>query len=100
MYVRPTGRFIRTVAGTDNDGTIRYQRLEWNGGDVIADGATTAEGYGATPVDRAHFIVDTIRIHLARQACTRHRDDVSAIEAILDTQDRWCPACGSRLPTQ
>jgi hypothetical protein len=97
--LRPSGRFIRAIAGTDNDGAIRYQEREVNEGDVIACGTTAVEGYGTTPLKRAKFIVDTIRIHLARQACTHNRDALSSIEAILGTQVRWCPACGTRLPT-
>lgn len=99
LDLRPTGRFIRTVAGTDDDGTIHYQQRELTEGDVIADG-TTAEGYGATLVERAHFIIDTIRTHLARLACTHHRDSLPAIEAALGKQVSWCPACGARLPTR
>lgn len=97
---RPTGRFVRTVDSTNDDGTFRYQERELDEGDVIADGTTAAEGYGTTPVERAQFIVDTIRIHLARQACRYHRDDLSAIEAMLGTKANWCPTCGTRLPTR
>ncbi|MDT5171097.1 MAG: hypothetical protein QOD02_4438 [Mycobacterium sp.] len=66
-------------------------------GDVIAHNTTAAEGYGTTPVERAQFIVDTIRIPLGRQACTHHLDELSSIEAILGTEALWCPACGTRL---
>lgn len=96
--VRPSGRSVRTVAGTDNDGATRYEEREVDEGDVIAYGTTDIEGYGATPLERARFITDTIRIHLARQACTLHRNDLSAIRAILGAPVRWCPACGTRLP--
>jgi hypothetical protein len=95
--LQPSGRYVRVVAGTDNDGAIHYREREVDEGDVIADRTTTAEGYGTTPVERAQFIVDTIRIHLARQACTHHRDDLASIEALLGTQARWCPLCGTRL---
>jgi hypothetical protein len=44
--------------------------------------------------------VDTIRIHLARQACTLHHHDLSSIEALLGSQISWCPACGTRLSTR
>lgn len=100
LDLQPSGRFVRTVAGADNDGALGYRERELDVGDVIADGTTAAEGYGATPVERAQFIVDTIRIHLTRQACTHHRDDLSSLEAILGTTVRWCPACGTRLPTR
>jgi hypothetical protein len=68
LDLRPTGRFIRTVAGTDNDGATCYEERELDQGNVIAYGATDIEGYGTTPLERAQFITDTIRIHLARQA--------------------------------
>jgi len=97
LDLRPSGRFVRTIAGTDNDGAIQYQQIESNEGDVISDGTTAAEGYGTKPVERAQFIVDIIRIHLARQACTHHRDDLPSIQAKLGTEVRWCPACGTRL---
>ena len=94
----PTGRFIRTVAGTDNDGATCYAERELDQGDVIARGTTDIEDYGTTPLERAQFIIDTIRIHLARQACTHHHDDLTSIQAVLGTPARWCPACGTRLP--
>lgn len=97
LDLRPTGRFARAIAGTDNDGTIHYQEQESVEGDVISSGNTDTEGYGTTPVERAQFIVDTIRIYLARQACTHHRDHLASIEAILGTQTRWCPNCGTHL---
>jgi len=89
LDLRPSGRFVRTVAGTDNNGTIHYQEREVDEGDIIADGTIAAEGYRTTPVERARFIVDTIRIHLARQACTHHRGVLPAIEAVLGTHVRW-----------
>ncbi|WGI36054.1 hypothetical protein QDT91_29070 (plasmid) [Mycolicibacterium aubagnense] len=100
LDLRPSGRFVRTVAGTDDDGTVTYQRRELDGGDIIASGTTDVEGYGATPVQRAWFIVDTIGIHLIRKACTHRRGGLSAIDAVLGTQARWCPACGTRLPAR
>jgi hypothetical protein len=75
-----------------------YEERELNQGDVIACGTTDIEGYGTTPVERAQFIIDTIRIHLTRQACTHHHDDLTSIQAALGKPTRWCPACGTRLP--
>jgi hypothetical protein len=97
LDLRPSGRFLQAIASTANDGTVSYREREVDEGDVIAQGTTSAEGYGTRPVERAQFIVDTIRIHLVRQACTYHRDDLSSIEAALGVQARWCPACGTRL---
>jgi hypothetical protein len=93
----PSGRFIRAFAGTDDDGATRYHEREVYEGDVIAYGTTAAESYGTTPLERAKFIVDTIRLHLTREACTHHRDHLASIEAILGAAARWCPACGTRL---
>ena len=60
----------------------------------FARGTTDIEGYGLTPVERAKFIVDMIRMHLAREACNLHVEDLSSIEALLGREIRWCPACG------
>lgn len=92
---RPSGRISRTVA--DNDGVTFYDERELDQGDVIACGTTDIEGYGATLLARAPFITDAIRIHLARQACTHHHDDLASIQALLGTPARWCLACGTRL---
>jgi hypothetical protein len=99
LDLRPSGRFVRVGAGTDNDGTTRYDEHELDEGDVIAYGTTDIEGYGTTLLERAQFIIDTIRIHLARLACTHHHNDLSAIEVLLGAPPRWCPTCGARLPT-
>jgi len=95
---RPSGYYWRAVIGTDHEGAPVYENREWEEGDIIASGTTDAEGYGTTLVERAQFIVDTIRIHLARRACTYHRGDLSSIEAILGAPAYWCPTCGVRLP--
>lgn len=100
LDLRPSGRFIKVFAGTDDDGTLRYRERELDDGDIITSGTTAAGGYGTTPVERAKFIIDTIRIHLARQACTLHHSDLSSLEALLGSEIRWCPACGTRLPTR
>jgi hypothetical protein len=89
---------VRAITGTDTDGTIRHQEHESVEGDVIASGTTDTEGSSTTPVERAQFILDTIRVYLARQACTHHRDHLASIEAILGTPTHWCPTCGTRLP--
>jgi hypothetical protein len=99
LDLRPCGRYARALAGVDDDGALRYNEREVDEGDVIAHGTSDVEGYGATPIGRAKFIVDTIRIHLARQTCTLHHDDLSSIEALLGSKISWCPACGTRLST-
>ncbi|ASW84902.1 MULTISPECIES: hypothetical protein [Mycobacterium] len=98
LDLRPSGRVIRTLAGTNSDGTPQYGQKELDEGDIIAHGTIDDDRYGARPVERAQFIIDTIRIHLARQICTLHHDDVSSIEGLLGTPITWCPACGTRLP--
>lgn len=45
--LHPSGRFMRVVDGTHDDGTTRYRHDEISEGDVIATGTTAAQGYGA-----------------------------------------------------
>jgi hypothetical protein len=97
LDMRPSGRFVRAVVGTDPNGEARYEQRELDEGDVIANSTTDVDGYGNTPVERAEFIVDTIRVHLAREACSLHAEDLSSIEALLGRDVRWCPSCGTRL---
>jgi hypothetical protein len=99
LNLRPSGRFARALVGTDSDGEARYEARELDEGDVIAHGTTAVDGYGSTPVERAKFIVDTIRVHLSREACTLHVHDLSSIEPLLGREVRWCPSCGTRLST-
>ncbi|MEZ0362616.1 hypothetical protein ACAG26_02770 [Mycobacterium sp. pUA109] len=73
-------------------------RIELDEGDVVAHGTTDIDGYGGSPLERAQFIVDTIRIHLSQTTCTLHTENLSALEALLGHDVRWCPACGTRLP--
>jgi hypothetical protein len=100
LDLRPSGRFVREIVGTDDDGNFRYGEREIIEGDVIASGITDIEGYGTTPLERAQFIVDTVRIHLARRDCTHHLDALESIEAAVGAPARWCPTCGARLPVR
>jgi hypothetical protein len=97
--LRPSGRFARALVGACDDGQPRYETREMSEGEVIAQGTTDVNGYGTNTVGRAKFIVDTIRVHLARRACDIHVQDLSSIEALLGRQLRWCPVCGTRLHT-
>jgi len=97
LDLRPSGRFVKAFVGTDSDGKPKCEERELDEGDVIAHGTTNVEGYGSTPVERAKFIVDTIRVHLVRDSCKLHAEDLSSIEALLGREVRWCPACGIRL---
>lgn len=97
LDLRPSGRFARAVVGVDPSGELRCEERELDEGDVIAHGTIDDDGYGSTPVERARFIVDTIRVHLAQTSCTLHAADLSAVAALLGRDVRWCPACGARI---
>lgn len=97
LDLRPSGRFADAVVGTDPQGKPQTEPRELDEGDVIAEGTTHADGYGSSLVERAQFIVDTIRNHLGRQACTLHSEDLSSLQALLGREVGWCPACGARL---
>lgn len=92
---RPSGRFVRAndFAGGDSDS----RRTLVEHGDVIATGTIDAEGYGSTIVQRAEFIVDIIRTHVARQVCDHHAGDHATLETVFGIPVRWCVACGARL---
>lgn len=93
---KPSGRFARAIKRSDGDGNLNYEKREPDKGDVIAHGTTDVNGYESTPIERAQFIVDTIRVHLARRTCTLHHDDLSSIEILLGREVLWCqPACNS-----
>lgn len=98
--LRPTGQFLDVLDGRNDDGTTRHRQREFEQGDVIATGTIDAEDYGTTVVQRAQFIVTTIRDLLRRKSCTHHLDNLDAITVLLGTAVRWCPTCGSRLPVR
>jgi hypothetical protein len=95
--LHPTEHSVNVTDGRNDDGTTRYREQELERGEVIATGTVYADGYGATVVQRAQFIVATIRDHLRRRACTHHLDKLGAIGAALGTAVLWCPDCGTRL---
>jgi hypothetical protein len=100
LDLRPSGRFARAVVGTDHDGKARYEDRGLDEGEVIARGITDVDGYGSAPIERPKFIADTIRVHLARQVCTLHAEDLSSIEPLLGREVRWChPAAPVCPPT-
>lgn len=99
LDLRPSGHCARALVGIHADGQPRYEERELSEGEVIAQGVTDVDGYGTTPVERAKFIVDTVRTHVARKACNFHVQDLSSIEGLLGREVRWCPACGTRLST-
>ena len=67
-------------------------------GELIAAGTTDVAGYGTTSVERAQFIVESIRTHLTRQSCNHHLDKLTDIDVLLGVPARWCPHCGVHLP--
>jgi hypothetical protein len=88
---------MRVVGGQNDDGTTRYRHLELERGDIIASGTSYIDGYGASPVERAQFIVTTIRDHLTRAECTHYLDRLDAISGVIGCTAKWCPRCGTRL---
>lgn len=95
--LRPTGRFVNVIDTHDVDGTARSQQHELEQGDVIATGYIDAEGYGTTLVERAQFILTTIRDHLTQKTCAHPLDVLDAIATLFGGHLQWCPACGTRL---
>ena len=68
-------------------------------GDVIATGTVETPNYGDTTVQRAQFIITTIRDHLRRQTCPHRGADGHPLDTAADDAPRWCPDCGTRLHT-
>ena len=98
LDLRPSGHFYRAWTGGDLDDDANFEVRETDAGDVIAEGTTGAAGYGQTPVERARFIVDTIRVHLRRQHCEVHTAVEGAdLEFCIARAYGWCPACGQRI---
>lgn len=95
--LRPTGQFLDGIDGRPDDGTTRHRQREFEQGDVIATGTTDADGYGSTVVQRAQFIVNTVRVHVHRSRCTHPRTAPGSKATVLGTDMRWCPACGAQL---
>ena len=91
------GRTVGHVGDLDDDAS--YEQREVEEGDVIAEGATTAAGYGPTPAERARFIVDTIRARARREDCDVHRHELDDLECLFGRPLNWCPACGLKLYT-
>ena len=97
LDLRPSGRFYRAWIGGDLDDDANFELRQTDEGDVIAEGTTGVAGYGETPVERAGFIVEQIRVHLQQQRCEVHTDEREDLELLFGTALRWCPSCGLRL---
>lgn len=96
--LRPSGRFYRTWTGQgDLDDDASFEMRETEEGQVIAEGTTSADGYGDRPVERIHFIAGHVRDHLRRQGCRVHLDEPEDLELFFGRPLRWCPDCGARL---
>lgn len=95
--LQPTGQFIDAIDGHNDDGTTRYRQRAILEGDIIATGTSYAEGYGTTVIERAQFIVTTIRDHIRRQACDHCGSERASLSALLQRDVRWCPVCDVRL---
>ena len=95
LDLRPNGHVVEVwQPDADEDAPPKYRELET--GDVIAEGVTSVAGYGESPAQRARFIVDTIRTHLRRQACTVHTLGRGEYERLLGRPMEWCFECGAR----
>lgn len=94
----PSGRTVEVWRGGEPGDEDTTAVTELDEGEVLAEGDTSAEGYGSTPVERARFIVDTIRTGLQRRTCTAHTVARTDLERALPCAVRYCPACGERLP--
>ena len=93
----PSGRFAQVWRGDDPTDKAALEPVELDEGEVIAEGTTAAAGYGETPLERARFLVDTIRTHLRRRGCTTHTARRAELEQLLGGPAAWCPACGQRM---
>lgn len=93
----PNGHFVEVWRGGDLEDASAREMRELETGTVIAEGVANTIGYGETPVERARFIVDTIRMHVKRQTCTVHSDMREDLELLLGWAFAWCPACGAAL---
>ena len=81
--LEPNGTFANRLVGTSVDGELVTEPVELTSGPVIAQGDESELGNGA--VTHLAFIVDTVRTHLTRAACTH------------DRAEQYCPSCGERL---
>lgn len=100
LDLRPTGGFVHMAGGSDEEGKTVTESSGIEVGDLIATGAVEEPGYGTTLLEHGQFIVDIVRTHIARQACSLHSaEEVALVQELLGRPVLWCPACGIRLPT-
>lgn len=89
---QPIGHIVQTWrgGGLDDEDTCAPREIEE--GPVIAEGVVDVAGYGTSPVERAAFIVGTIRAHLIRSACTLHVNGLADLERRLGRGRAGAPA--------
>lgn len=97
LDLRPTGRFCRAMVIGDTEDDVHEEMRAIEEGDLIAEGTTNVPGYGRSPVERAEFLVGTIREHLRRVSCVVHTTELENLGMLLGRPPRWCPDCGQRL---
>lgn len=97
LDLRPTGDFYRAMLVGEGENGVHEELREVERGDVIAEGTIDAAGYGRTPVERAQFLVGTIRAHLQRLSCPVHTSERDDLETLFGRPLRWCPDCGQEL---
>jgi hypothetical protein len=90
----PNGHFVEAYRGGDLDDPSSREMKELESGTIIAEGVPSVPGYGETSVERARFLVGTIRAHLRQQTCTVHTELRSDLELLLGAALACCPACG------
>lgn len=96
--LRPSGRFYRAWSGQgDLDDDASFEMRETEEGEIIAEGTTSADGYGETPAERIRFIAGHVRDHLRRRRCRVHLEELEDLELLFGGVLRWCPDCGARL---
>lgn len=89
--------FYRAWTGGDLDDDSSFELRESEEGDVIAEGTVGVDGYGSSLVERARFIVETIRAHVRRLDCQVHTAERDDLELLFGRPLEWCPACGARV---
>ena len=97
LDLRPSGRFSTVWVGGDWEDESSFEQREIEVGEIIAEGTTAVDGYGAGPSERLAFIVGVIRDHVGRQSCSVHTSDRAATEAALGRSMKWCPECGTDI---
>jgi hypothetical protein len=97
LDLRPSGRSSNVYVGGDLDDPASLEEREIEIGDVVAEGTTSAENYGQSPVERLQFIVGAVRGHFRRAHCSVHTAERDDLELLFGRPLVFCPACGTEL---